>query len=131
MEIAIKRILGIALIIFGLAIFFWSISESYYYFSAQKEFPAVFVQPQASVAVPSASTGTLQDQMNALVGDQINQKIKEMLPANTITELLNSTIWIAFATFLVYAGARAVGMGRDFLNDASKQAREEKNTLKL
>lgn len=46
MEIAIKRILGIALIVFGLAIFFWSISESYYYFSAQKEFPPVFVQPR-------------------------------------------------------------------------------------
>lgn len=130
MEIAIKRILGIALIIFGLAIFFWSISESYYYFSAQKEFPPIFVQPQASGSVtPSASSGTLQDQMNALIGNQINEKIKEMLPANTITDLLNASIWIAFATFLVYAGARAVGMGRDFLNDASKQAREEKNNI--
>ncbi|MFA5178205.1 MAG: hypothetical protein WC427_01435 [Candidatus Paceibacterota bacterium] len=130
MEIAIKRILGIALIVFGLAIFFWSISESYYYFSAQKEFPPVFVQPQTSAsATPSASSGTLQDQMNALIGNQINEKIKEMLPANTITDLLNASIWIAFATFLVYAGARAVGMGRDFLNDASKQAREEKNNI--
>jgi hypothetical protein len=44
-EIVLKRILGIFLILTGLLVFYWDLSESYYYYTAQKEFPQVFVQP--------------------------------------------------------------------------------------
>jgi len=44
MNINFKQVLGWILILIGLAIIFWAISSSYYYFTAEKEFPQLFVQ---------------------------------------------------------------------------------------
>lgn len=127
MEAEIKRILGIILIIIGLAIFYWDISSSYYYFTAQKEFPQVFIQPAADTSNNQPTGGsTIQDQMNALVGQQINEQIKKLIPSNTVTELLNVSVWSIFAFILIYAAGKAVGMGRDFLKDAREDSKSQK-----
>jgi hypothetical protein len=118
MEAEIKRILGIILIITGLGIFYWDISTSYSYYTAKEKFPQIFVQPVPSVTKQSATGSTVQDQMNALVSQQLNDQLKNLLPANAITDTLNASIWSLFAMLLLYATGKAVGMGRDFLKDA-------------
>ncbi|MFA5086785.1 MAG: hypothetical protein WC470_00590 [Candidatus Paceibacterota bacterium] len=119
MEAEIKKVLGIILIITGLLMFYWDISESYYYFAAKKEFPQVFLQPASNASTSQLSNGAnLQDQMNAIIGQQINEQIKKLIPANTITQLLNVSVWSIFAFFLIYAGAKIIGIGRDFLKDS-------------
>lgn len=126
-EIVLKRILGIFLILTGLLVFYWDLSESYYYYTAQKEFPQVFVQPiNISTETKSNTGGTIQDQMNALVGQQINEQVQKLVPGNAVTEVLNASVWSIFATILIYGAGKAVQMGRDFLNDAVKQDREDK-----
>ncbi|MFA5368726.1 MAG: hypothetical protein WC303_01810 [Candidatus Paceibacterota bacterium] len=117
MEKEIKRILGIMLIITGLVIFYWDVSTSYQYYTAKEKFPQIFVQPEP--ASNKSSTGsTLQDQMNALITQQLGDQVKNLIPTNAITETLNASLWSLFAMLLLYASGKAVGMGRDFLKDA-------------
>jgi hypothetical protein len=112
MEFTVRDFLAWILIIIGLFIVFWDITSSYYYFSAQKEFPKVFLNNQISNTTNSVPTGNLiQDQIGTIVKDQI----KQLIPENTVTQLLNMTSWIMFASFLLWAGGKVVGLGNDFL----------------
>jgi hypothetical protein len=45
----------------------------------------------------------------------LKDQIGNMIPENTVTQLLNMTSWIMFASFLLWAGGKLVGMGSDFL----------------
>ena len=112
MEFTVRQFLAWILIVIGLFIVFWDISTSYYYFSAQKEFPQVFINNSAKTTTSSVSTGNaIQDQIGSMLKDQIGN----MIPENTVTQLLNMTSWIMFASFLLWAGGKLVGMGSDFL----------------
>jgi hypothetical protein len=111
MEFTVRQFLAWILIVIGLFIVFWDISTSYYYFSAQKEFPKVFLDTQSSATSDAVTGNAIQDQIGSIVKDQISQ----MIPENTVTQLLNMTSWIMFASFLLWAGGKIVGMGSDFL----------------
>ncbi len=112
MEFTVRQLLAWILIIIGLAIVFWDITTSYYYFSAQQDFPKVFVNNQPTTPTVSSSTSpTIQDQ----IGEMIKDQIKSALPENTVTQALNMASWIIFASFLLWAGGKLVGMGSDFL----------------
>lgn len=114
MTINSKRVLGWLLVLVGLVVIFWDISASYYYFTAKQEFPRVFIQPVAEQKAASSS-GTLDPQ--AMAGQIIQEQIGQLIPANTVSLLLNMSAWILFATFLVYAGGKVVGLGMGFLKD--------------
>ncbi|MFZ3057952.1 MAG: hypothetical protein WA092_02805 [Minisyncoccales bacterium] len=111
MEFTVRQFLAWILIIVGLFVVFWDITTTYYYFSAQQEFPKVFINNQTNT-ITNGTTGTgIQDQIGNIVKDQISQ----MIPENTVTQLLNMTSWITFASFMLWAGGKLVGMGSDFL----------------
>ena len=111
MEFTVRQFLAWILIVIGLLVVFWDITTTYYYFSAQQEFPKVFINNE-TIATTNGTTGTgIQDQIGNIVKDQISQ----MIPENTVTQLLNMTSWITFASFLLWAGGKLVGMGSDFL----------------
>lgn len=119
METQIKRVLGVIIIFSGLVMFYWSISESYYYFTAQKEFPQVFADSVIDNLTNQTNSGlNLQDQIKTLIEQQIGEQMDRLVPENTVTKFLNISVWSIFAFFLISAGARAVTMGREFLKDA-------------
>jgi len=113
MTISIKQIFGVVLIAIGLILLYYDISSSYYYFNAEKEFPQVFAEPVKQQASPTGASGStdLQDQMSAIMGEQMGK----LIPENTVTGLLNVSSWILFATFLVYAAGKIIAIGSDFL----------------
>ena len=112
MEFTVRQLLAWILIVAGLAIVFWDILTSYYYFSAQQDFPKVFVnEPTVTTTNNSSGNSTIQDQ----IGEMIKEQIKNALPENTVTQALNMASWIIFASFLLWAGGKLVGMGSDFL----------------
>ncbi|MDD5098435.1 MAG: hypothetical protein PHD31_01840, partial [Candidatus Pacebacteria bacterium] len=101
MGISVRNLLASILIISGLIIVFFDILSSYYYFTAQKEFPQVFASPTVSTtAQTQPSVLSAQEQ----VGNIIKNQLKELVPENTITQLLNMSSWIMFASFLLWAG---------------------------
>lgn len=113
MEFTVKQFLAWVLIIIGLGIVFWDIYSSYYFFTAQKEFPAVFVQNTATKVDNSATGDTIQDQ----VGKVVKEQMQQLIPENTVTQLLNISSWIIFASFLLWAGGKLIGIGSDFLKN--------------
>lgn len=114
MEFTVKQFLAWVLIVIGLGIVFWDISSSYYYFTAQKEFPQVFTESGSSVGT-SSSTGTTID---GQIGNVIKEQIKQLIPENTVTQLLNISSWIIFASFLLWAGGKLIGIGTNFLKSS-------------
>ncbi len=115
MVITIKQVLGWILIILGLFIVFWDILFSYYFFTAQKEFPQIFTSQQTVSVSDANSSQTLsaQDQ----VGQIIREQMKALIPENSVTQLLNMSSWIIFASFMLWAGGKIVGIGNDFLKE--------------
>lgn len=113
MEFTVREILAWVLIIMGLFVVFWDIASSYYYFTAQQDFPSIFVNNSQASVINSTSVGAggVQDQIGGAVKDQL----KQLIPENTVTQLLNISSWTIFASFLLWAGGRLVGMGSDFL----------------
>ena len=113
MEFTVKQFLAWVLIIIGLGIVFWDISSSYYFFTAQKEFPKVFVE--SPTIVQTTSTGNaIQDQVGNIIKDQMRQ----LIPENSGVQLMNISSWILFASFLLWAGGKLVGIGNDFLKQS-------------
>ena len=106
MEFTVKQFFAWVLIIIGLGIVFWDISSSYYFFTAQKEFPKVFANNSSTQADNSSTGGSIQEQ----VGNMVKEQIKQLVPENTVTQLLNISSWIIFASFLLWAGGKIVGM---------------------
>ena len=112
MTLTFKSILSWVLIFIGLGIIFWDISASYYYFTGQKQFPQIFAEPKIETSVQSP-TGMIDPQ--ELASGIIKEQLGNMMPANSVSELLNLSSWILFASFLVYAGAKVTGIGIDLL----------------
>jgi len=110
-----KKILGWILIILGLFIVLGSIYSTYLNFTGQRDFPQVFTVQEDEVT-PRASGGP-EDQISGMIGEYI----KEILPQDTATEMLNMLAWIMFAVFLVYSGSKLVSMGAVLLRNPKKE----------
>jgi hypothetical protein len=112
MTITFKTIFAWALIFIGLGLIFWDISTSYNYFTGKLEFPPVFAAPATQTTDKSSSGQITAEQ---LAGNIIKDQMNEMLSPEKINIMLNMTAWILFASFLIYAGGKIVGIGNDFL----------------
>lgn len=114
MEFTVRQFLAWVLIVIGLGIVFWDISSSYYFFTAQKDFPHVFVENTVTQVDNMAVGSTVQEQ----VGNVVKEQLKQLVPENTVTQLLNISSWIIFASFLLWAGGKLIGIGNDFLKNS-------------
>ena len=114
MEFTVRQFLAWVLIIIGLGIVFWDISSSYYYFTAQKEFPKVFSANEPSGSTNVQSSTSIEGQ----IGNVIKDQIKQLIPENSVTQVLNISSWIMFASFLLWAGGKLIGIGNDFLKNS-------------
>jgi hypothetical protein len=120
MQITVRNLLAFLFIISGILIVFFDILNTYYYFTAQKEFPQVFAAPKGTVSslneaptTPTDITGALENQIGNIVKDQI----QGLLPENSVSQLLNMSSWMLFASFLLWAGGRLIGLGAGFLKE--------------
>lgn len=109
----IKRILGWVLICLGLAIIFWSLYSSYNIFTAKAEVPEVFKieqEPQLSSEKKNRedlSPSEIQEEMEKM----IEQQIKEIIPSEVLSKLLNLIAWMMLAGILVFGGGKISGIG--------------------
>lgn len=109
-----KKILGWILIVLGLFIVLGSIYSTYLNFTGQRDFPQIFTVQEAEVA---PQTSGPEDQISGMIGEYI----KEILPQDTATQMLNMFAWIIFAVFLVYAGSKLVSIGVVLLRNPKKK----------
>ncbi|MFH1780412.1 MAG: hypothetical protein ABH841_00145 [Candidatus Nealsonbacteria bacterium] len=105
----LKKILGLALLIIGLAVIFYGLYGSFSIFSGKVPAPEIFTAPPATKSVASQD---VQAQLQNMIGDQL----KGMLPVNSVTALLNLMSWSVFAGLLIFGGAQISGLGVKLLN---------------
>jgi hypothetical protein len=117
------------IVIAGLSVIAWTIFSSCSFFTGQKSFPQVFrpvaseeiqedAQKKTAIILPKDTTEAqvfLQSQAQQLAAESISK----LFPAESVFQFLNMTSWIAFASFLVFAGAQIAGIGVKLLVNKS------------
>ena len=105
-----QKTLGIVLLAAGLLIIAASLVLSWQIFTGANPAPELFSLPQTSGESPAPLIGSLEDlgrQLPNLLGGQL----KELLPLETILEMLNLAAWSMFAGLLLFGGSLVAGIG--------------------
>ncbi|MDD2731180.1 MAG: hypothetical protein PHW33_03605 [Candidatus Portnoybacteria bacterium] len=105
----IKKVLGLALIIIGLAVIFYGLYSSFNVFTGKVSAPEIF---KITSATESVGSQDIQAQLQNMVAEQL----KGMLPVGSITTLFNLISWSIFAGILVFGGAQISGLGIKLFN---------------
>ncbi|MBI2450227.1 MAG: hypothetical protein HYV47_01675 [Candidatus Nealsonbacteria bacterium] len=102
---SVKKLIGLILLLAGLAIILYSLYSSYNIFTAKTSAPDIFKFEQVK-ATPNAQQG-VEAQLQNLLQDQL----KGLLPTDSIPGLLNLMSWSIFAGILIFGGGQIAGLG--------------------
>ena len=110
----LKKITGWALLIAGLIIIFWVLYSSFKIFTAKTTAPEIFkvtekkeqLLPEEIKTTPS-SPEELQNEMKKIIEEQM----KEIIPSEFLTKLLNLLSWSIFTGILIFGGSKISGIG--------------------
>lgn len=107
-----KKIVGWVLLAAGVLAIAWGIWSSAQIFTAKTTAPAVFKEPAVQEVSGTGSKALsmeeqTQEQMQNVIGEQIGK----MMPAESITGLLNLIAWSVFMTILIFAAGKVAGIG--------------------
>jgi hypothetical protein len=94
-----RKILGLVLLLAGLAVIFYGLYSSFNIYTAKAPAPEIFE------AEKSSKTAT--DEVQAMIQEQL----KGMLPAGSIVDMLNLASWSVFAGILIFGGAQVSSLG--------------------
>lgn len=98
-----NKIIGYILLIVGLLIITFAIYSSFNIFTAKKEAPPIFKLEEKEVTQKQG----IQEQVSKV----LEEKLKEMIPPNYITKLLNLMSWSILAGILIFGGGKIAGLG--------------------
>lgn len=107
----ISKIFGYILIIIGLTIMGWTLFQSYNIFTAKTSAPLVFKTQVVSQNSENNKTLNLQEQLQKQMEEAVKQQIGQILPAGTITDILNLISWSILAGILIFGGGQIAGIG--------------------
>ena len=106
-----QKILGLIILILGLALIFYAIFSSYNIFTGKSQPPDIFKAVSQKLASPSQGAASPQEQVQSMV----QQQLEAMLPADTLQKVLNLLSWSFFAWILILGGAQVAGLGINLL----------------
>ncbi len=101
-----KKIIGWILIILGLAVVFWAIYSSYSVFTGKSSVPEIFETKTEELKTEGSG-----DEMEKMVKEQI----KNIVPAEAVSQVLNLVSWAILAFILIFGGGRISGIGINLL----------------
>jgi len=107
-----KKILGLILLSLGVLIVLWSLWSSYNIFSGKQLPPEIFKQTEEEAV---AGEG-IQDQVKQAIEEQLGK----LIPADSITSLLNLISWSVLASILIFGGSKIASLGVQLLNSNKK-----------
>lgn len=100
------KIIGWPVFIIGLLLIGWTLMMSYNIFTAQAEVPGFFEIPE-EVSVGEGTGQGLEAQFEQMIGEQI----KEIIPTDTLPQILNLAVWSMLAFILIFGGAQISSLG--------------------
>ena len=99
-----KKIMGGILLGVGILAICWGVFDSYLIFTAQKQAPQIFKEP---ITTQQPTSGSPEEMAQKMIQEQLGK----LLPAGSITELLNLISWSIFVGLLFLAGGKIAGIG--------------------
>lgn len=107
-----NKILGYFLLVVGLVLIVFTGWQSYSIFTAKVSAPLVFMTPVSSNS-PTKSAGSLDlsAQIQNQLQNALDQQFGQILPADSITKILNLASWSILAWILIMAGGAVAGIG--------------------
>jgi len=145
MEKTINKVAGWVLLIAGALMIFWGVFASYDIFTGKKQAPMVFTSSAINEETAetadnnkkAADTGktdlekyknidpqnlqnmqqTQADQMQNLVAESLTKQLGKMMPADSITKIMNLSSWSMFVFILIYAGSKIASLGIKLVKD--------------
>jgi len=108
----LTKLLGLLLLILGLAIIFYTIFNSYQIFTNKMPVPEMFELTPVKADTDS-NVFNQEAQFEKIIGSQLQQ----MLPANSISKIFNLFSWSVFAGILIFAGSQIANLGVKLLKD--------------
>lgn len=118
-----KKILGWVLLTTGLLIIFSGLYHSYQIFTAKAQVPELFKMGQAKIeeTAPSAkneSQKTLTPaESQEEIKKMISEQMKEMVPAEFLSKILNLISWSIFVGILFLGGGKLSSIGINLLRE--------------
>jgi hypothetical protein len=103
------NLVGWLLIFLGVSIILWTLFVSYNVFLLEKEAPGFFKSEEETALVDDSSFSfkTMEQEMNRIVGEQI----KDMLPTDAFSRILNLFVWSIFAGIFIFGGGQIANIG--------------------
>ncbi|MBI4138194.1 MAG: hypothetical protein HY482_01190 [Candidatus Wildermuthbacteria bacterium] len=108
----IHKIIGFALLGFGVSVILYGLYASYGIFTGQNDAPRIFREQESNSpgADNTAALGSLEDLQNQLPG-LLQSQLQGLLPAGSIPGMLNLFSWSVFAGILMLGGGQIAGLG--------------------
>lgn len=115
MKLAIK-IIGLLLLLLGVAIILYTIYNSYQIFTAKTEAPEIFKQ---SAVKPGGSQNNINLGFggNIDISKIIGSQVEQLLPTGSATNILNLVSWSILAGIMIFGGSQIGVLGIKLLKD--------------
>ncbi len=103
----ITKISGWVLLLLGLAIIIGALYSSYNIFIGEAEVPEIFKTSKESALSQKGDSQGPQAQAEELIKEQL----EKLIPAETITQILNLIVYSIFIGILIFAGTQISSIG--------------------
>ena len=109
-----QKIIGLILLILGIAIIAYILWYSFNIFTAKISPPEIFkttTESNDNIPAPSLNLQGLGIDLEKLAGEQIQKQIESVMPMNAVPRLLNLISWSILAGIFILGGSQIANMG--------------------
>lgn len=104
-----RKIIGWILLVTGLLLIAWTLIFSYNLFTGEAKLPEFFEPPEEQLSQTEDSQD-VQD-IEAQLQQMIDEQFRGILPAESITRMLNLAAWSVLAFIFIFGGSQIASLG--------------------
>ena len=112
-----KKLVGWILLGIGLALIFWTLYTTYTIFAGKAKAPQIFKTQEATETPSSGVSGQpltneqAQEQAQQEMRQLVQEQLREMVPPEFMSKILNMISWSILAGILIFGGSRIAFIG--------------------
>jgi hypothetical protein len=106
-----KKIIGWITFLAGIMIILFTLYRSYNIFTGKSPPPEFFKTSGKEVAPQKKKVPTSLEELQRQMGEILAEQLKEILPAEAITKMLNLIVWSILAGIFIFGGSQISSLG--------------------
>lgn len=111
MNLNFQKLIAWVLLLTGIFIIFWTIHSSYNVFTAKTPVPQILKTEEKEILKTKEKTPASLEEFQKEVDKAIQEQLKNLIPAKTLTTFLNLIVWSVFCGILIIAGGQISTLG--------------------